>query len=184
MGSRLFRHARVDGRVREAVAIPELFAVVLGVVGGVALPEAERQSWWDVAWQLSVYGAASIGCAADGDLDCKQAIDRGWKVYSVERFYDAPLVYNATFVRFPGKSGGLLSFFAHSAFKRGYKTHGRWALNGPLGAAHGTFKFEAHWRAFHVVANLTNHTRLAKGTAPLVLTVTDEYHQSATVDVP
>lgn len=138
----------------------------------------------DVAWQLSVYGAASETCAADGDLDCKQAIDRGWKVYSVERFYDAPLAYNATFVRTPGTSGGLLSFFAHSAFKRGYKTHGRWALNGPLGAAHGTFKFEAHWRAFHVVANLTNHTRLAKGTAPLVLTVTDEYHQSATVDVP
>ena len=138
----------------------------------------------EVAWQLSVYGAASDACAVDGAAACRQDIDRGWKIYSVERFYDAPLVYNVSFVRDPGASSGTLEFLAHTAFKRGYKTHGRWALTGPQGAAHGDFKFEAHWRAKHVTVNVTNATRLIRDTATLAFTVLDEYDQVAAVDVP
>ena len=129
-----------------------------------------------VAWALSVYGHGAVACDADGDAACYQAIDRGWKIYAAERFYDGPLLFNATLVRTPGAASAALGFVAHSAFKRDDATAGTWALEDGGGAtvAAGAFSFAAHWRASAVTAAVGN------ATAAALLRVRDEYGREAT----
>ena len=92
-------------------------------------------------------------------------MNSGWKIYSVERFYDGPVVYDASI------DGETLSFTAHAPFKLSRTVSATWALSS---GASGSFSFPAYWRAKTVTAAVTGG-----GT----LTVTDEWGRSSYVDV-
>ena len=65
-----------------------------------------------VAWELAVFNSgATVGGACDddaeaspvgGDGPCDRQINLGWKAYSVERFYDAPVVDGGAETEFAG----------------------------------------------------------------------------------
>ena len=84
---------------------------------------------------------------------CEQKDDSGWHMYSVERVFDAPLVFNVTC------DATTIAFDAVDAIKRSERRPGAWSLNertAEIGkhevVGHGTFEFAPHWRPARVVA--------------------------------
>ena len=75
----------------------------------------------------------------------------GFFMYSVERFYDAPLVWDASYDR----KTGALTFRTANTYKQSSKYDGSWAVSDADGAtrASGTFTFDAYWRATRVDAD-------------------------------
>jgi len=94
----------------------------------------------EIAWKLNVFGRHE--CLADSDDLCDRNIQVGWKVYSLEKLYARPPLYNGTLLN------GTLAFTTHTQFKTSAKTTGAWrlALAGDTLAA-APFDWEAHFRA-------------------------------------
>ena len=101
----------------------------------------------EIAWQMSIFGQHE--CDGGSDHLCNRNIDVGWKVYSLEKLYMRPPLYNATFIN------GTLSFTTHTQFKTSAKTTGTWRLtldDGDQTLAEVPFNWEAHFRATVVEA--------------------------------
>ena len=131
----------------------------------------------EVAWELSIYGGSD--CSDTASYSCIRSINQGWKIYSVERFYDSPVVYNATFFN------GTLEFLAHSSFKLSHRTTGRWDLlyEDRIVAA-GEVVFDAYWKPSTVLAETTwgrNDSAVRYRNVGLV--VTDVWERTTHVDV-
>ena len=113
-----------------------------------------------VAWHMQVYGEA---CPTD---DCQaENLGAGWKMYSVERFYDAPVIpgqdaasglraaHSGTIMP-PTCEDGELKFSVFNSFKEATEKPGAFdVLLHNMGnttrkptVASGTFLFAAHWR--------------------------------------
>ena len=128
-----------------------------------------------VAWEMAVYNTGETlegRCVREASPGCERDIYIGWKTYSVERFWDAPVVYDVEPV-----VGGL-AFVAHSAIKLQHETPGRWDLLDDAGAvlATGAFDFAAHHLARRVRVAATP---TAQPLAAATLRVTDGWGQSA-----
>ena len=114
-----------------------------------------------VAWQAKVYGNASATRTA-GKFE-------GWLAYSVERFYDAPLVWELRC------AAGGISFAAASAMKMNNLSPARFSLR--LKATRevlvdGAFELLAHWRSTRInaTASASASARLAGASAELEVT--------------
>ncbi|KAH8098694.1 hypothetical protein JL720_1654 [Aureococcus anophagefferens] len=131
----------------------------------------------EVAWELSIYGGSD--CSDTASYSCIRSINQGWKIYSVERFYDSPVVYNATFFN------GTLEFLAHSSFKLSHRTTGRWdPLYEDRIVAAGEVVFDAYWKPSTVLAETTwgrNDSAVRYRNVGLV--VTDVWERTTHVDV-
>ena len=126
------------------------------------------------AWSMSFINAGPGLEGTDG-LDRDTAY--GWKLYSAERFYDAPVV-DGDAARL---SGGALAFTAHSAFKRQNTSPASWRLTDANGVEYGAggFDFPAYWRGADVAAAVD----VPDGVDDLALAVTDEFGRTRRVRV-
>ena len=97
------------------------------------------------------------------------------QMYAVERFYDAPLVWNVTCAG----GGGDLSFLAVSAFKQQNKAPAKYAVecDSATTTHRGKMMFAPHWRPTELVASRGNY-----GCSSGRLTVIDEWDQSTSVN--
>ena len=133
----------------------------------------------EVAWHLKVYGppcaANSTGGVNYGNGTCETNTYHGWEMFSVERFYAAPVLAN------PGNSsgaplcaGGELSFTVFDSFKASSIYPGHFKLvevhTGHV-AASGTFHFAAHWRRTVVTADVDLMSRHADSATDVELIV-------------
>jgi hypothetical protein len=87
------------------------------------------------AWRASVQGrVCETGVCADNNVGT-------WKMYSVERFYTAPLVHNVACEK------GVLSFDTQNNFKQNNADPGTYEIVGDVAGlvASGSFAFEPHW---------------------------------------
>ena len=113
------------------------------------------------AWELFVIGERCVapGGGGDGCVRSDQGgIGTGWTMYSVERFYTAPLVYDlgcAVDADAPGAGTGAVrfTFTSHNNFKMNDAHAGSYRLfqnhtNGETGTdiASGNFTFVAFWK--------------------------------------
>ena len=115
-----------------------------------------------VAWHLQVYGRA---CAQGHNGTCEQDIDTdGWKMYSVERFFDTPVLPGVDAVSAlheahsgrimpPSCANGWLKFTVFNSYKESTAKPGAFELRvrdadaTPVSTvASGTFLFKPHWR--------------------------------------
>lgn len=96
----------------------------------------------EIAWQLEVFGGST--CDSGNCL-----VNASWYMYSVERFFPRPLVYDVRC------EDGFLSFTTQSTFKRSNAESGTYeiydAATGSL-LASTAFDFEAHWRPSYLNA--------------------------------
>ena len=130
----------------------------------------------EVAWQLSIYGGSD--CSDTAAVECIRSINQGWKIYSVERFYDSPVVYNATFYN------GSLAFVAHSSFKLSHVTTGAWHLKyEDAVVASGSLAFPAYWKPNPVRLDLDWGTSDALAYRHLDLVVSDVWDRATSVTV-
>ena len=92
----------------------------------------------------------------------KGGYPNGWSMYSVERFYEAPLVYALDCVRRGGAT--LLNVTTHDSFKMSsispgsYKVfrHGENGAEGDAPLAQGDFTFAPHWRPTTLTIDLSH----------------------------
>ena len=125
----------------------------------------------EVAWHMRVYGAA---CP---DATCHNSEHPGWKMYSIERFYDAPLLAAARKgVNQPPHctvDGGTLKFSTWNTYKQQNYYGGAYALtevsSGHV-AAQGSFSFAPHWRATLVTDAAVSLTGETPAKVELVVT--------------
>lgn len=103
----------------------------------------------EVAWHMRIYGAS---CP---DAVCHDSDHPGWKMYSIERFYESPLIAAAK----AGAAGDdgprcsddgkTLSFTAWNTFKQSNHYPGSYVLTEVASGrvvASESFKFLPHWR--------------------------------------
>ena len=114
----------------------------------------------EVAWDLRIYGRACPDGECASWMNGEDALrSTSWMMFSVERFYEAPVLpsvvrprVGAT-IRPPSCDGGVLTFTAWNTFKVSSRRRGTFELvaratRRPLAA--GDFAFEAHWRPTNV----------------------------------
>ena len=103
----------------------------------------------ETAFQLDIYGRATCD---DGE-ECDRTT--GWLMYSVERFYTAPLVYDVSC------DGSKVTFRAANTFKQASVYEGTYAITDASGdeLASDTFDFAVHWRTTEVTAHLSATSR-------------------------
>ena len=96
----------------------------------------------------------------------------GWVSYSVERLYDAPLVYNATCPVVK-----VVSFSAASAFKQSSTSPARYTIRrGGKALVSGEFDLAAHWRSTRVDAYYhSGFSKCGTGEDACVLEVTNAW---------
>lgn len=102
----------------------------------------------ELAWDMKVYG--NNGCEK---RVCERSNAEGWKMYSVERFYDSPQIYNETC----DLSDMKVTFYTVNNFKQNNEYEGSYNITGPgvVGIlSQGVFNFSAHWRQTEVTAIL------------------------------
>ena len=125
----------------------------------------------DVAYELKVVG---IACATT--KACEKGLTDRWTSYSAERFYGAPLVWNASC------TGGMLDFTAVDAFKRANKYRATYEVTERptkrSDSVAGDFYFAAYWRETAVAS-----VDVSSLVGPLLLTVTNEFGDATSVDV-
>lgn len=92
------------------------------------------------AWDMKVYGK--------GECEDHICDSVGWRMYSVERFYETPLVHNATC----DATNMIISFVAHNNFKQNNEALGSYNLTNAMGVpiTSGAFNFSAHWRPAYI----------------------------------
>ena len=147
------------------------------------------------AWQLKIYGKA---CPRGGDRLCSvNYLVEGWMMYSVERFFETPLLPSADAGRTgpsapPTCKNGALEFTVFNSYKESSEKRGAFTLTWTDGetdetlAASGSFKFSPHWRPTSVEAQVTSEVRLTTRSAELVIEnvrgVTIRYDVECTYD--
>lgn len=96
----------------------------------------------ETAWRMDVYGRNSCS-----ERICTRNNAEGWKMYSIERFYTAPLVYNVTCT--PGTRHAEILFKTVNNFKQNDEFEGTYKLKDSTQKLikEGTFMYLAHWRA-------------------------------------
>ena len=95
-----------------------------------------------LAWEMTVKGKI---CDNKGGCDRS---DNGWDIYSAERFYTSPLVWNFTCSLRQGGKKLEASFATVNTFRQNSVTAGSWSLaNRKSGdeLAGGTFGWHTHW---------------------------------------
>jgi len=128
----------------------------------------------EVAWEMTVTGES---CSDKGGCD---RTENGWSIYSAERFYDAPLVWNFTCSNVDDVLDA--SFSTVNTFKSMSTQPGSWSLVTRKSSEHvasGDFSFEPHWRSTTVPIELDVD---AKDHA-LTLTVTNRWGETVSKDV-
>ena len=97
--------------------------------------------------------------------------DESWYAYSVERFYEYPVVYSVSCTE-----GSTLSFTAHDTHKSTAETSATYKIYDASGSlmTKGDFDFAAHWRAADV--DVSSSSIPSKGT----LAVVNQYGSTAT----
>ena len=126
-----------------------------------------------IAWKLDLKGPAC------DETECERTSGEGWTFYSIERFYEAPLLYNmscadgklkfsahnnfvsrfrASFVRARAASLSHTSRFARPlAQKQNNPSEARYSVTLASDAsevASGTFDFTPHWRDTDVTVHI------------------------------
>ena len=136
-----------------------------------------------IAWQLSVYGRVSKACDAEGGDACGRSDWGGWRAYSAERFFNEPLVYDAS-CRVTPSNDTVLRFGTVNSIKQQNVALGSWraaeAGNADGRAWTGDFGWVPHWRTTEVEAVLGDHD--LAGT-PLTVAVTNEWGAEKTTTV-
>jgi hypothetical protein len=139
----------------------------------------------DTAWEMFIIGQrcthpedASSGCVRSS----MGGYPSGWSMYSVERFYDAPLVWNITCALGDDDGGSILNFNTHNNFKMNGYHNGTYKIfnEGTNGAANAagqtdpvveqTFSFEPHWRSTYISVSVQQSV-----TTDGMITVTNEW---------
>ena len=152
---------------------PMRLAPSLGVLADATFLEVTPAG--GIAWRADFYdtGATTAGpCEDDSNPGCERNKHVGWKAYSLERFYAAPLVRDATI------DGSAVEFTAHAALKRAHPGDGAWALLDGDGVAMktGSFTFATQQMATRVAVRApTSDAAAAK------LRVSDEWGQTTDV---
>jgi hypothetical protein len=122
------------------------------------------------AWEALVIGERCTA-PSDGSAGCVRVkldasecgVPAGWSMYSVERFYAAPLVYDVACGLDAGTGRVALSFTSHNNFKMNGAHPGVAKLFGPGDSAATApalatvnFTFVAHWRPTAVSIDVTD----------------------------
>ena len=133
----------------------------------------------DLAWQMDVVGVKCGDADADAAGVCDRGVDGvGWTAYSIERFYDAPIISNVTC----SKASGEVTFDVVNNFKQNnvapasYDIVAADADDDVKPYASGDFDFKVHWRQTPVAAKVS--TKFTKAT--LNVKVTNEWGDVAT----
>lgn len=131
--------------------------------------EVERESKVAV-WTAEFFGELD-GCDQN---ECTRDRMCGWKMYSVERFYDAPLI---TDISCP--EPGVVSFTAFNNFKQNNRYPGTAIVTDVTGVkiAHQQFEWTPHWRPTNVVVLFDGHS-----VGKLELVVTNQFGVSTGID--
>ena len=118
----------------------------------------------ETAFRLDIYGKKTC---ADGET-CARGT--GWLMYSVERFYEGPLVYDVTC------DGHDVTFGVANAFKQASQYEGFFNITDDKDAelATGRFSFAPHWRATAV------HAKLAATSKTGTIYVENQFGSNAT----
>ena len=125
----------------------------------------------DVAWSLEVYGQQECE-----DKECERSNNVGWKMYSAERFFVAPVVYNVTC------GSGTLSFTTQNNFKQLNPYDGTYVLADKSSGdtvASGDLTWLPHWRA----TDLVGITFDSDGETSKTLTVTNQFGDETVKDI-
>jgi len=138
-----------------------------GVTYDCRVSEIDRSSS-RIAWEVKIHG--KYRNALCEEQFCGRDIDVGWRMYSVERFYETPLVHNA---RCDAKNM-TISFVAHSSFKRNNEDPGSYSLTNMMGVpiSSGIFNFSAHWRPAYVSFGFSSSA------LSLILSVANEWGET------
>ena len=157
---------------------PAKLAPSLGLTADVSFVEIARGG--EVAWRMDFSNTgATVGgpCVDDGDVGCERSKNLGWKAYSVERFYDGPVVYDA------GLVDGALKFTAHAALKRQRPSPGTWTLLDADDAVLSTGAFDFAKHSLPTKVHLDAPAASARGAFDARrLAVEDEWGQVSYVD--
>lgn len=130
------------------------------------IAEVDRASSM-LAYDVKIYG--NTICESER---C-QRTTKGWKLYSVERFYKRPLIWNVTC----DTAANEIRFLTVNNFKQNNEYLGHYNLTDKSGLllASGEFNFSAHWRAAEVVIeNIKDHDSVT-------VSVTNIWQDSKTV---
>lgn len=135
--------------------------------------EIERQSK-AVVWSADFFGELD-GCDSS---ECVRDRFCGWKMYSVERFYEAPLV---TEISCP--EPGVVSFTAFNNFKQNNRYPGAASVIDRTGVeiARQQFEWTPHWRPTNVVVVFDPGDPHSAGDLDLV--VTNQFGDSTSVEL-
>ena len=109
------------------------------------------------AWSASVQGRLCERGTCDNSK-------RGeWRMYSVERFYTAPLVHSVTCAS--AGSGSVLSFASHNNFKQNNPDPAHWYILDSAGneVMDGAFSFRPHWAPATVTVTFASDSKLGTG---------------------
>ena len=84
-------------------------------------------------------------------------------MYSVERFYTAPLVHSVTCAS--AGSGSVLSFASHNNFKQNNPDPAHWYILDSAGneVMDGAFSFRPHWAPATVTVTFASDSKLGTG---------------------
>lgn len=122
----------------------------------------------EVAWKVDIYG--KTGCSED---ECKREYN-GWKTYSVERFYEAPLIHN---VHCNEKK---IHFQTQNCFKQNNVYDGTYELEDKESGeilTNGTVSWKAHWRSTEVHVDIADLNITGND---VLIRVTNEWGDTAT----
>ena len=125
----------------------------------------------DIAWSLEVYGVQDCD-----DKECERSNNVGWKMYSAERFFTSPAVYNVTC------TSGSLSFTTQNNFKQLNPYDGTYVLADKSSGdtvASGDLTWLPHWRA----TDLVGITFDSDGETSKTLTVTNQFGDETVKDI-
>ncbi|KAH8076157.1 voltage-gated potassium channel [Aureococcus anophagefferens] len=132
-------------------------------------------------WPLTLSGSdyedvryeAKVECE---DKECERSNNVGWKMYSAERFFVAPVVYNVTC------GSGSLSFTTQNNFKQLNPYDGTYVLADKSSGdtvASGDLTWLPHWRA----TDLVGITFDSDGETSKTLTVTNQFGDETVKDI-
>lgn len=109
----------------------------------------------EIAWEMSV----GTGCDTN---NCTRDYRKGWKIYSADRFYGTPLVYNVT-------CSNEVSFVTQNVHKENVYSEGRVILKG---------EHVFHWLPYWQPTSVTFHFPY---TGSFTMIVINQFGQSTTV---
>ena len=135
----------------------------------------------ETAWGVDVVGVKCSEADAGASGTCDRGVDGvGWTAYSIERFYDKPLVSNATC----GRATGVVTFDVVNNFKQNNPAPAAYAITDAGATAKpyaaGAFDFLVHWRQTPVAVDVG--TRFTSK-ASMEIHVTNEWGDEAVTTV-